>query len=364
MGYFKKISFNNFRNFIKFSLDFTSGSNIIVGKNGSGKTNILEGISLFEKGRGFRKEKICNLINFSNTNIGFGITSIFENKDIDFNLKIFNSEKNIKKISINDNLDKDSIKNFESILSTIHFLPEMERMFVASPSFRRNFLDRLIFSSNKNYNSVINKYKKSINERQLLLKGKNYDESWIQKLENNIVEDGLIIYKKRISHIEKINIILKNINNHEFFSSNFSLKLKDEFIEKTSNFLDNNEFYLSSLKKNRNLDCYSGGCLIGPHRSDIIGFNIVDNFNLNQLSTGQQKTMVLLIIISQCIFLIKDINIKPVILLDEICSHLDDTNRQMILYLVNELQVQVLMTGTDKNFFSFLSTKANYCNIT
>ena len=95
-----------------------------------------------------------------------------------------------------------------------------------------------------------------------------------------------------------------------------------------------------------------------------MGFNEEDNFNLNQLSTGQQKTIVLLLIIAQSEFLIKNLNLKPIILLDEICSHLDDDNRQLLLYLIEELDVQVFMTGTDKNFFSFLSTKANYCNIT
>ncbi len=105
-------------------------------------------------------------------------------------------------------------------------------------------------------------------------------------------------------------------------------------------------------------------CSIGPHRSDIIGYKINTNFTINQLSTGQQKAAVLLLIIAQCKYLIEENNLKPIILLDEICSHLDNDNRELLLYLIGKLDVQVFMTGTEKKFFSFLSTKAYYYNIT
>ena len=205
---FVDINLNNFRNFEKFFLEFKNGCNIILGKNGSGKTNILESLSLLEKGRGFRKEKIENLINFNKRHKDFKILSLFNNENINFNIAAFSLNQNKKKITVNDNSDLTSIKHFESLFSIIYFLPEMERLFVSSPSFRRNFLDRLIFNFNKNYNTVVNKYKKAITERQLLLKDSQYDESWIQNIENNIVEYGSVIYKNREDHIKVLNQIL------------------------------------------------------------------------------------------------------------------------------------------------------------
>ena len=102
---------------------------------------------------------------------------------------------------------------------------------------------------------------------------------------------------------------------------------------------------------------------MGPHKSDFVGINLDNNFNLNQLSTGQQKTVVILLIIAQSMYLLGTDKYSPIIFLDEVVSHLDETNRDLILYLIKELDVQVFMTGTNKNFFSFLSTKVNYCNI-
>ena len=365
MGYFKNIKFFNYRNFSNLNFDFKTGCNILVGKNGSGKTNILEGISLFEKGRGFRKDKINNLINFNNQKTAFNVKSTFTNKEkIDLKINVFNTEKNLKKITVNDSAERQSLKYFESIFSIIYFLPEMERMFVSPPSFRRNFLDRLIFSCSKDYNSIINYYKKAINERHLLLKNQSCDEVWLNKVENNIVSNGIDIYQKRILHIQNINNYLKKININKNFANNYILKLKDDFLDSYSKIYEDKDQYLYQLKKNRNNDLFHSGCSIGPHRSDICCISQNNNFNSNQLSTGQQKTLVILIIISQCIFLIKDLKLDPVILLDEICSHLDDNNRELLLYLTNELNVQTFMTGTDKSFFSFLSTNAHYCNIT
>ena len=117
------------------------------------------------------------------------------------------------------------------------------------------------------------------------------------------------------------------------------------------------------LKKSRKIDSIVGGCKIGPHKTDIYGINTKNNFSLAQCSTGEQKAIVLFIIIAQCKYLINFLNRKPIVLFDEVCSHLDENNRQLLLDLINSLNVQIFMTGTEKDFFSFLSTKANYYNI-
>ena len=179
----------------------------------------------------------------------------------------------------------------------------------------------------------------------------------------NIVELGSKIYDSRNKHVINLNKILKSLTSINYFPHIFYLKINDEALNKDENLYLDTALYLSRLKENRKLDFYSGGCNLGPHRSDLLGFRERDNFNINQFSTGQQKTVILLIIISQCKYLIEILNLNPIILLDEICSHLDQVNRDLLLYLIDRLKVQVFMTGTEKSFFSFLSTKADYCNI-
>ena len=134
-------------------------------------------------------------------------------------------------------------------------------------------------------------------------------------------------------------------------------KYKKKDLEKLS------EKYLEDLKKNREFDAVFGGCKIGPHKSDIVGYNIKNNININQFSTGQQKTVILLIILAHCNFLINELKKNPIIFFDEVCSHLDLENRKLLLDLIETLNVQIFITGTGKNFFSFLSKNASYCNI-
>lgn len=365
MSYFQNISLNNYRNFTNSSFEFDNFCNIIVGQNGSGKTNILESLSLLEKGRGLRKEKISNLIKNPSSIKNFNIICNFISNSSAYQVNIFNeikNDKNYKKTLINGSDDLDSFNHFENLFSFIYFLPEMERLFVASPSIRRNFVDRLIYTNNKKYNLTINNYKKSIAERQKILKLSNYDSDWIDQLEKNIVIYGSEIYKKRLYQIEKLNLILSKLDILKNSSHRFNLELIDKiFLENEIKDIDNFN-YISELSKSRKDDLFSGGCTIGPHRSDIVGHRIENDFSISQLSTGQQKTVILLIIIAQCKYLL-NLNLKPIILLDEVCSHLDNDNRQLLLYLIEELKVQVFMTGTEKSFFSFLSTNAFYCNI-
>ena len=89
MNYFQRLKLENFRNFKNFETCFVPGCNVLIGKNGSGKSNILESISLFEKGKGFRNDNIKNFINYTSNKNNFKITSIFFDKKIEINLSLF-----------------------------------------------------------------------------------------------------------------------------------------------------------------------------------------------------------------------------------------------------------------------------------
>ena len=353
------IELKNFRNFVDFKTSFDSKINILFGSNGCGKTNILEGISLIAKGRGIKNANILNLIKKEKDN--FLIKNILEIKNDNFDIEIFTENKNekLKKIiKINNDLSKDSIDFLNQSISYLIFLPEMERLFQASPSYRRNFIDRLIFSSRSDYNRLINKFRKQLSERTKILQKNIVDESWLNHIENEICELGIEIYKLRYSQLNSINDNLITLNNDHKFQFNVNLKIKDDFFKNDITF----DQYLSSLKDARIYDKQYGGSKFGPHKSDIVAI-INNEFDASLLSTGQQKTVVLMILLAQCNFLVNVKNINPILLLDEICSHLDDNNRQILLDMINKFDIQFFLTGTDKNLFSFVSTNAHFYNI-
>ena len=138
-----------------------------------------------------------------------------------------------------------------------------------------------------------------------------------------------------------------------------SIKLNDTFF---NDYLTE-EAFKSKLEENRKIDSLIGGSKIGPHKSDFI-FYFDKEYLVSQLSTGQQKTIILILYLSQCKYLSDKYNLYPILLLDEVCSHLDEVNRNILLTLVESFYLQVFMTGTTKNLFSFLSTNSDFYNIT
>ena len=360
MGYFNSIDLINFRNFKDYSINFSKNCNVFYGKNGSGKTNILEGISLLSKGRGLRKDKFANIIRKNCKK--FIIKSDFKSEEIIYNLiaeteNIDNRFK--KKITVNNDKSSDSLELIYDKTPFLYFLPETERLFQSSPSIRRNLIDQFIYTSQNKYNKLVNRYNKFIQERSKVLINNINDESWLMQLEKNISSDALQIYSLRES---QLNVLIKNLN---IYLRNFDLpfKIDTTLIDKfyTSNL--QNENYEETLRNNRKIDALVGGCAIGPHKSDYM-FCVNNNSFVSQLSTGQQKTIILLMYLSQCKYLYEVRFKQPILLLDEVCSHLDDINRNVILTLIEAFKLQIFMTGTSENLFSFLSTNANFCNIT
>ena len=360
MGYFNSIDLINFRNFENYSISFSKNCNVFYGKNGSGKTNILEGISLLSKGRGLRKDKFANIIKKNCDK--FIIKSDFKSEEIIYNLiaeteNINNRFK--KKLTVNNDKSSDSLELIYDKTPFLYFLPETERLFQSSPSIRRNLIDQFIYTSENKYNKLINRYNKFIQERSKVLINNNNDESWLNQLENNISADALQIYSLRES---QLNVLINNLN---IYLKDFDLpfKIDTTLIDKFYTSKIKNEEYEETLKNNRRIDALVGGCSIGPHKSDYM-FSVNDNSFVSQLSTGQQKTIILLMYLSQCKYLSEVKFKEPILLLDEVCSHLDDINRNVLLTLIETFKLQIFMTGTSENLFSFLSTNAHFCNIT
>lgn len=355
-----QISFKNFRNFSNVDINFQDKTNIFFGDNGSGKTNILEGISLISKGRGIRNSSIKDFI--KNEEKNFYIKSNIEIKNNEYDIEIFsnsNDEKLKKIVTINNDTSIESKKFLNSSVSFLNFLPEMERLFQSSPSYRRNFIDRLIFSEDNNYNKLINKYKKYITERGIILQNNNIDLNWISYLETEISRAGLQIYQLRQAKLKMLNESIDKLND----KNNYQFKINFSIIDSFYNSNLDEVKYIDLIKDCREFDRAFGGLKFGPHKSDICA-QINNNYDASKLSTGQQKTIVLLTLLAQCNYLVNDRNIEPILLLDEICSHLDKNNRNLLLELINQFDIQFFLTGTEKNLFSFISTNVKFYNIT
>tara|TARA_Y100000590_G_scaffold470730_1_gene668899 strand:- start:15970 stop:17100 length:1131 start_codon:yes stop_codon:yes gene_type:complete len=365
LNHLSSIQLNNFRNLAKQEIELCNSTNVFIGANGSGKTNLLESISLLEPGRGFKKKSLETLSEFKNNNPWIVYTKYNQNNNVTGISITFDKTSNgliKKRILIDGNTTKETLeKNYG--LKVVWFLPEMERLFIGSPSIRRNFVDRISYSFDSSVLKNISLYKKLIRERSLILKQNNFDNAWIDTIEDKIANLGYQIIISRKKTITILNQIFNEILNKKQNINICKLSIYGTIEEKINEIIDDNKsiaIFKDELIKYREEDRIKGLCSIGPHRSDLEVIYLKNQVDASLCSTGQQKEIILSILLCQCYCLVKKFNISPIVLLDEVCSHLDDNTRSILLSLTGWLNIQVLMTGTDKNLFSFLSTKSKF----
>ena len=343
----KKLTLNNFRNHKYLKLDISKNMILIYGQNGSGKTSVLESISLFDSSNGFRASTLSEIINndFKGPIEMFGVNLILsESNDftkIGIGLKK-NTNKYQKIISVEGKKNrKDFINNIPNIYSII---PKMTFLFQSTSEERRSFLDQMIFVIEGNHKKNISHYEKYKSERmKILKKWKTRNADWLDAVEKKMVSYGLIISDNRRNFLKQLNNMLTNIDK-DFPLLQIKLKgeLDELLLEKPA--IEVEEIFASTLKENRERDLLTGRTNYGANKTDI---NVIDKKSLREaksFSTGQQKTIIFLLIFAFIKYLEKFPFNKTIFLLDDVFSYLDNKFVNLVLEKLNELNVQTWMT--------------------
>lgn len=358
-NYISEIVLNNFRNYSNRKFKFENGFNIIVGSNGVGKTNLLESISMFSNSKGMRNADTNELTSF-------GVNSKLLPSDVKFSifLKFNNSEqllllqKNDKKIFNYDKKKLKSAKDLSSILKITYLLPQMDNFFTDGKSNRRKFLDKTSDLLFVNHYENVKKYDFFIKERMKILLTQNSKDKWLDIVEKKISELGVAIAAVRNEIISYLNEIFCTYNT-EFPSSNLILIGEVEKMLMRYKSLEVEEYYKKTLLKNRNIDTISKKTNFGTHRSDILMLNKRKGIEANLCSTGEQKMLLLSLIIARVIFSKQIDKGLTILILDEICSHIDYTTREKLFYELGKLNIQIFMSGIDLNDFKPIKNDLN-----
>lgn len=328
----KSLQIENFRNIRMAKLDFNENKNYITGKNGQGKTNLIEIIYFLSFLKSFRTNKVENIIRDGTS--GFRVVAnLFENNVIN-NLQ---SDVGTKKRTIFLNEKKTELKEFCKKTNVILYYPE-EVVYISNyPSKRRNLIDRSIFTLNKDYAINFNKYLRCLKQRNICLK-KNIDsEDWLTKL----IDYGFYIVKERQNYIERINILLAllcktNICN-ELYQLNYEQFYYEDYKKKTY------EKHLCNLNKEKKI----GYTLYGPH-ADSLNFLLNNKSLTNHASEGQKRTFTLLYKHAQLLDYNNQYNDFPILLLDDVASELDKEREKFLLDNLMGSCSQVFITTTKK----------------
>lgn len=356
--YISKIVLNNFRNYVNAQFDFFDDYNIIVGQNGLGKTNLLEAISLFSNSKGLRKATINELVNLNRNKNLLPLNTLFslfiEYKNDDGNNKLLllqNEDKKIIKLN-EDTLRKTSF--LTNILKITWLIPQMDQFFTTSSSERRKFIDRTAELLFVDHYDNVNKYDFFLKERMKILTIQTMNDKWLDIVERKIVQLGVSIANVRNTIIGYLNNIFEN-NTTNFPTGFLEINgvIENMMLNKKS--IDVEEFYLQTLIKNRIDDAIQKRTNFGVHKSDIIVLNKNKNMPAHLCSTGEQKMLLISLIIVRVIFTKQLKNGIPILLLDEICSHIDERTKMLLFDELKNLNIQIFLTGIKKEDFSYLS---------
>lgn len=338
------ISLLNFRNFSKQDIKLDGRTNLFIGENAQGKTNIIEGIFLLATTKSFRANKDLEIIKWGEKELlVFGKFGTHE-------VKIVITPES-KKLYINKQLKNKS--TIVGMLPVVLFSPESLSIVTGAPDKRRKYLDQILSMTNKTYLFNLSRYLKAIKNRNRLLMdiklGRPGDLSiW----DNQLVILGSYIWDKRISYIDEVNIRLKSIA-PKLVDSKIKINYHP-LITKIKEEKEIREVFTRELSRRKDEDIARGTTSFGPHRDDFsVFFEIIKEDNILEKdvssfgSRGEQRIATLALKLLEVEFIEDKMGERPILLLDDVLSEFDEKNRSHVVALLARQQSIITATSTD-----------------
>lgn len=327
----KELKLINHRNYDEEDIIFHDKTNILVGQNAQGKTNLLEAIYICARGNSFKNIKEDELINFEKDLMYLKADIINQNKRKVVEIKLSKSTK--KRIRINE-IEVDNLSEMKSQFGVVIFSPEEVIIVKDTPMMRRKFLDDIISNNDITYKTYLNNFNKIRFQKNNLLKkdmNKKYSDELLTTYNKKMVEYGAKIAIYRHKYIEILKKFAKDFH-YELSSKKEDLDiiLDNNYINNFNNLEVIEKEYQEILKKNREKEKLRYVSLYGPHKDDLI-FNINGKDSKIFASQGQQRTIMLSLKLAEAKLIETITKTKPILLLDDVFSELDNMRSKLLI---------------------------------
>jgi DNA replication and repair protein RecF len=353
-----RLTLTNFRNYAGLRLDVAARLVALTGPNGAGKTNLLEAISLLSPGRGLRGASFDDI----GRKDGGGTWAVAATLDCggqDVRLgtgwSAAEESESSGRMVLVDGQAKKSSGAFGEFLRILWLTPAMDRLFAGPAGDRRRFMDRLVVAFDPEHSSRVQVFEKVMRERNLLLEDARADVAWLASLEAHMAEAAVAIAAARVQGIEALQAHINEGRAGDAFPwGEISIEGEIEAQLATTPAIRVEDGYRRILADSRVLDRGAGRTLRGPHRSDLIVVHGPKSMPAESCSTGEQKALLIGLILAQARAVKTVTGEAPVLLLDEVAAHLDSQRRMGLFVALSGLGAQVWMTGTDEHLFAGL----------
>lgn len=359
-----RLTLTDFRNYAGLRLDVAAPLIALTGANGAGKTNLLEAISLLAPGRGLRGASFDELARQGGTG-AWAIAAEMVTRHGEVSLGTGwsgqgegDSGGQGRLVVIGGTVQKSS-GALGQYMRLLWLTPAMDRLFAGPAVDRRRFLDRLVAAFDPEHGARMLVFEKVMRERNLLLEEPRADAAWLSSLEAHMAEAAVAISAARLTALDALRRHIATARAESAFPwSEVSLEGDTEALVSAMPAVRAEDEYRRLLADSRYQDRAAGRTLSGPHRSDLAVVHGPKSMPADVCSTGEQKALLIGLILAQARAVTETSGMAPLLLLDEVAAHLDAARRRALFEALAALGCQAWMTGTDVELFAALQRDA------
>ncbi len=365
--YIDKLTLTNFRNYAALSIELRPGPVILTGDNGAGKTNLLEAVSLLTPGRGLRRAPYADVAREGGDG-GFALHARLDGPagQVEIGTGVPGGDSTGeagRRVRINGAPAR-SADDMLEWLRVMWLTPSMDALFTGPAGDRRRFVDRMVLAIDAGHGQRALDYEKAMRGRNRLLAEGSRDAGWFEAIETQMAETGTAIAAARVELVRLLAAMIERLpHDGPFPQADIGLSGELEAEIGTMPALDVEEKFRRSLIETRERDRAAGRTLTGPHRSDLVVRHRPKAMPAELCSTGEQKALLVGLVLSHARLTGEMSGIAPILLLDEIAAHLDAGRRAALFAILEELNCQAFMTGTDAALFSSLAGRAQFLTV-
>ena len=326
----------------------------IYGANGAGKTNILEAVSLLSPGRGLRRASAQDMTRRPEA-VGWKIKAEISSGGQMHEVETWSEGGAARQVKINQKAATQLALGH--LNQVVWLVPAMDRLWIEGAEGRRRFLDRLTLSFSPNHGENVLAYEKAMRERNRLLRDQVRDGHWYKAVEAQMATAGLAIWTARMA---ALHCILEAQAQMQTAFPTATLTLTNP---EADPWPSSAEALAAQIAEARPADLAAGRSSIGPHRDDVLGVFAAKGIAAKDSSTGEQKALLISLILAHGRALRDRTGAPPVVLLDEVAAHLDPTRRAALYDEICALGAQAWMTGTESSLFAELGGRAQFIEV-
>jgi DNA replication and repair protein RecF len=360
-----RLVLTDFRNYRSARLDLEPGPVVLTGPNGAGKTNLLEAVSFLSPGRGLRNARLSEVDRRGgdgDAEAGWAVAATVSSRRGPIVIgtgRIAAAERRTVRI------DGETARGQAELgerLGLVWLTPQMDRLFVEGPGGRRRLLDRLVLGLDPAHAGRVAAYEHAMRERSRLLRDGPADPSWLAALEEIMAENGVAVAAARRDAVERLDRACAEAEGG-FPQARLRLDGTVESWLDEAPALAAEERLKAELAASRSADALAGGAAVGPHRSDLAVTHAGKGVAAESASTGEQKALLISIVLAHARVQAEMRGEPPILLLDEVAAHLDAFRREALFEALAALDGQAWLTGTDPSLFAPLRNDAQFLSV-